>query len=484
MRIFWAGLIIFAFLSGITLAEESHELEKIIVTPSRLKTSIGESFSSITVLDQSLLKDSVYSAIPDAIGNVGGIDMRRRGPEDVQSDVNIRGTTFEENTVLVNGVKMDDPQTGHFNMDLPLTTMDIDRIEILRGPGSSVYGANAFGGVVNIVTKKPMGTKVELESQGGSFDYYNGGLSISSPFGPIDNRFSFEESRSSGYMPQTDFNILSLFNTSYVKTFMGTYDFIFGYLKKDFGADSFYSNLFSNEEEHTDTRFFNISGDAENGDLTIKPNLFLRRHRDKFILDANRPGWQTNYHTTYVYGLDTSFILKNNLLDTVYGFELSRDTIDSTNIMAHERGKGGAYIEISPHLYDNLRVNASMREDYFSDFGWQGSPSIGISYLLPKGVTLRSLIGRAYRVPTFTDLYYRDSSNIGNADLRPESSWSYEAGVDYNTELIASSATFFHRDVSDTIDWTRISSSDPWRASNIGSTHTNTVLQSLHSAQQ
>ena len=457
----------------VTAAFSEEVNQRTILTPSRLDTSLTKTTRSITILDNDDFGNSAYTSLPDIIGNVGGVDIRRRGPDNIQADINIRGTNFEENTVLVDGIKVNDPQTGHFDMDLPLTIMDVNRIEILKGPASSVYGPNSFGGVINIITKKPDTPEVVIDSSGGSYDYFRNALSVSSPAGPLNNRFSIEDSHSSGYMPETWFDTLTLSDSAVLKTDMGRYDFLFGYLKKDFAADGFYSNLFNNEEEHTDTRFFKIDGMLEADNLKIAPKLFLRRHWDKFMLDENRPGWQTNYSTNYNYGGELNFVLENSLLDAAYGFELSQDTIDSTNMQSRSRTKGGIYVEISPHICERLNLNIGMREDYVSDFGWEYSPSASVNYRVIENITLRGGVSRAFRIPTFTDLYYNDSANIGDPDLRPETSWTYEIGADYRKKPIVCSATFFHRDSEDTIDWTRLSSSDPWRVSNIGSISTN-----------
>lgn len=461
-------------------SEEAHKLEKIVVTPSRIEDRSGSSARSLTVLDEKAFGMSVYDAIPDIIGNVGGIDMRRRGPEGVQADINIRGAGFEQNTIMIDGVSINDSQTGHYNMDLPVTAMDIERIEILKGPASSLYGPNSFGGAINIITKTPDVKKAVFRAEGGSFDYSLGGFSVSYPLGILSNRFSFEDNRSTGYRPETEFNILSLSDKALIKTDFGVYDFTFGYTKKDYGADSFYSNLFSNEEEHTDTRFFKVGGDIERGNLKISPKLFLRRHWDKFALDRNRPGWQTNYHTSYNYGGEISFVLSNTFLDAAYGFELSRDTIDSTGLGEDDRARGGIYFEISPHLCGELYLNIGVREDRFSDFGWECSPSANARYRLSDNLSIKSSIGRSYRIPTFTDLYYNDSANIGNPDLKPESSWSYEIGADLTSKMFSSSAVFFRRNSYDTIDWTRATTKDPWRVSNIGTMDTNGLELSLN----
>lgn len=475
LRIICRVLIIFFISVTACAAEETQKLEKIVVTPSRLATTLSENSRSLTILDQEALESSVYdNAIPDLIGEIGGIDIRRRGPENVQADVNIRGATFEQNIVLIDGINVNDPQTGHFSMDIPITMMDVDTIEILKGPASSLYGANAFGGAINVITKKPTDEKkVTVYAEGGSNDYFNGGLSVTTPVGPVKNRFSFEQSRSTGYMPQTQFDILSLTNSTLVETGIGVYNFLFGYLNKDFGADSFYSNLFPNEYERTDTRFFKIEGKTEAGALSIEPKLFLRRHGDKFVLDQNRTGWQTNYSTTYSYGGELNFSLENAFSDVSWGYELSRDTIDSTNLETHSRTKDGFYMEIAPHLTENLHLNVGFREDYYGDFGWEASPTISANYKMLEHVTLRGSIGRAYRIPTFTDLYYNDAANRGRSSLSSESSWSYETGAEFNYEAYSIDAAYFHRDSFNTIDWIRFSTNDPWQATNIGTAKAN-----------
>lgn len=468
-------MLISAFSLPSFSEEPPQKLDRIVVTPSRIASLATSPSRSVTTLTEASLKSAPYEAIADIINALGGVDIRRRGPNDVQADVAIRGTTFEQNTVMIDGVAVNDPQTGHHTMDLAVTAADIDRIEVLKGPVSNLYGANSFGGAINIITKKPAGRRVVIDGEGGSFDYASGGFSVTQPLGIINNRFSFNDHRSTGYMPETDFNILSIANTSSIATAYGTHSFLFGYTKKDFGADSFYSNLFPNEEEHTDTRFFKLDSTVEHDDVSLAPKLFLRRHRDKFALDRNRPGWQTNYHTTYTYGGEMSFGYTHRLVDIAGGTALKGDTIDSTNLGKHARGETGVYIEVSPHLSEKLALDIGIREDYFSGFGWEYAPSASLRYRLTESVAARGAIGRSYRIPTFTDLYYRDAANIGNADLKPEHSWTYEAGFDCAVKGATASIVYFHRDASQTIDWTRRTAQDPWQIANIGTVDTNGV---------
>ena len=472
-RIILITILSLLLLTLPAFAEDSQRLDKIIVTPSRIPNVSGDNARSVTVLDTETIQMSAYDAIQDMIGNLGGVDIRRRGPEGVQSDVDIRGTTFEQNTVLLDGIKLNDPQTGHHTMDLPLTTFDTERVEILKGPASSLYGANSFGGVINILTKPPEDKRLIISATGGQRDYFSGGVSLSHPLGPVRNRFSIEWDRARPYIPNTEFDILNFSDSAFIDTDFGKYDFFFGESHKDFGADSFYSNLYPNEEESTNTRFFKLGGQIDSGNLKFKPKIYLRRHYDKFMLDKNRAGWQTNYHTSYTYGTDLGFVVQSQFMDVAYGFELAEDKIFSTSLQKHNRGKTGLYLEITPHIHDRLYLNAGIRQDTFSDFNTEYSPSVNIKYALFDFLDVRSSIGRSYRIPTFTDLYYADAANIGNENLETESSWTYEAGVDYKSDLVRGSVVYFNRESSNTIDWTRMSTSDPWRASNIGSIQTN-----------
>lgn len=472
MRPVLSAFFLFAAAAA-AYAGQAEDLGRIVVTPSRLVQSSWQGSRSVTALDGAALRSSGWDNIVDRMAGLGGVDVRRRGVDGVQADVNIRGATFDQNTILIDGIPLNDPQTGHFNMDLPLTSSDIEKVEIVKGPVSSLYGANSFGGAVNIMTRKAAGRGADVYAEGGSFDYARGGLSVSYPAGPVQNRFSYEQSRSSGYRPQTRFDVTALSDAASVSTFLGTYDILFGYQVKKFGAGTFYSNLFPNEAESTDTRFFRIGGEAEAGDLKIRPSLYLRRHKDKFELDINRPGWQTNYSTTYIYGGGVGAALQNGFLDAAYGFDVSRDTIDSTGMQTHARTENGVYIEVSPKLSDRLAVNAALRQDYFSDFGLEYSPSIGASYGLSETVTARAAAGRSFRIPTFTDLYYSDSANSGNPCLRPESSWTYEAGARYETAWAGCGAAYFYRQSFDTIDWIRYAGNGVWRASNTGASRAN-----------
>ena len=139
------------------------------------------------------------------------LDIRQRGSHGVQADISMRGGSFEQVLVLLNGVRVNDPQTGHHNLNLPLNTADIERIEILEGPGSRIYGPNAFSGAVNIITKDPGNETVKLSVQAGEYEYTHLLASGGFKSGPLNHYISLGNQSSAGFADNTDFNISNVF---------------------------------------------------------------------------------------------------------------------------------------------------------------------------------------------------------------------------------------------------------------------------------
>ena len=406
-------------------------------------------------------------SVPELMRHVLGIDIRQRGVMGVQADVTIRGAGFEQILICVNGVRINDPQTGHHNMDLPVTLMDIERIEILPGHGFCLYGPGAFGGTINIVTKEPKETGLEIESSGGSFGLSSQALSVSYPLGTFNNRLSFARKESSGYRSDTDFKISTLSFNSQKDFEFGTLECLFGYTDKDFGADSFYSNLYPHEEEHTDTRFFNLKAHVRNKILELQGNLYYRRHADKFILDRNRPWWYVNYHTSYSYGGDLEASMEFPFGSLLVAAEAGREKITSTRLGRHLRDSQALYTQFQSPLKKRAVCNLSLRLDHYQSWGWQVSPGFGLGYKISPKLRLKASAGRSFRIPSFTDLYYQSPANVGNEDLTPEKAWSCETGLNFSEGALFAELTYFRRWADDLIGWVRSSSSEAWQAQNI-----------------
>lgn len=449
-------------------AEESaHTLEPIVIVPTKSSLLQSQDLRKINIISSTDIERLAVSSLPELLQHIIGVDIRQRGALGVQADLNLRGSNFEQILVCINGVRINDPQTAHHNMDLPVTLMDIERIEILPGHGSSIYGPGAFCGAVNIVTKEPKIKGLTLEASGGDFGLNTQGLSVNFPLAGANNRLSFSRKESDGYRPETDFRINSLTLNSEKDFYFGKLEYLFGYTDKDFGADSFYSNLYPYEEEHTDMRFFNLKAHINSTILDIDSSLFYRRHSDKFILDRNRPSWYVNYHTSYSYGADLEALKKLAWGTLSAGAELHQDKITSTNLGNHSRDNQAVYAQFQSPPEKRMLYDLGLRLDHYQAWGWQTSPSLSMGYKISPQLRLKTSFGHSFRIPSFTELYYSSPADVGNKDLTPEKAWSSEIGLNYSRDNLSAQLNYFCRWAEDLIGWTRASSSDAWCAKNI-----------------
>ncbi len=476
--------------SGGGNVQTTYELEPIIVTGSRISSKLPEVLRSITIITNKEIKELPVHSISELLSYSLSVDIRQRNLYGVQADPSIRGASFEQVLILVDGVKVSDPQTGHHSLNIPLTLDDVERIEILRGHGSSLYGANAFGGVINIITKevgtglKPAPT--EVSGSYGSYGTYAIALNQSTqnartkhcPTIHFNTRLSMGYQKSDGYKYDTDFNNLNL----WAKTKIGnSIDISLGCQDKKFGAYEFYGH--SPSWERTRTKFGSIKvssicrGDSRiTPQLLIEPTVHYREHYDKFVYIREEPDIYTNYHTNYKYGGELLVLTSLGTLGHLaFGGDIGEERIESTGIRGgvessalgyHNRQNVALYSEYQFNVGKvPLHMNTGARADYNSQYKWNFSPSASLSYLLSDKFKLRASCGKTFRAPTFTELYYEDPSNIGDPDLLTEKAISYELGIDY----FVFSGTLFARNEDNLIDWVKPKSDTlaPWQVKNI-----------------
>lgn len=460
------NIILNLFFLFSSAGAEPYLLEKIIVRPYK-KYSPKVIYSQET-LKQADFKERNYNSVADSFEYISGIDLRYRGTLGVQGDLSLRGSSYEQVAVLIDGIKVMDPQTGHHNLDLPLTRFDVGDIEVLKEGVSGLYGAGALAGSVNIITKRPSQKAFNLETLFGEHALFAEAFSLSFPQEDFSGRLSFEHKISKAARPNTDFEYktATLYLDKYLERM--NLDALLGYQKKDFGADSFYSNLFPEEEEHTETLFVRTGLDTEAGTASIDNNLFFRRHKDKFILTRNNPG-SVNYHTTYVYGFNSALELPVRFSCLIFGTEVSREQIYSTNLGKHSRLHEAFSLGFIPAGPEKLAVDFRSRLDHYQGWGIENSFNLGIGYdFLSDRLRIKSSLGRAFRIPSFTELYYSDPANKGNPNLGIERSDSFKLGLECNREFVDFGLEWFYRKGRNLIDWMRISATDPWQATNLG----------------
>ena len=441
-----------------------YTLEPLIVTASKIPTTLLGTNRNVLVIEKEDIESSPAGGIADLLKYISGVEINERGPEGIQSDISIGGGTFEQNLILIDGIKVNDPQTAHHNLNLPVRLEDIERIEILKGPGARLYGAGAFAGVINIITKKAEIRKLKIKALAGDYELLEGNFSFSQPLGISYNYLSISGKRSDGYRHNTDFDIWNIFFKSGIEHMKAKGDISLGYNDKDFGAAYFYSDVYPNQREHTKTAFINLG--LSFGSTNMR--TFLRRHEDDFILDYEDPDYYRNNHTTHVYGLTLQSEVSSMAGITAAGLELGGDKMISTNLGDYSRTKSRFFFEHNLPKVKNTTIVFGSSLLYYSDWDWYFSPGVDIGFEINKRIYLYASVESALRVPSYTELYLVSPANVGNPSLTPERATSFEAGIKILRGSIMTNINAFLRHEKNIIDWVRETSSDPWEAENSG----------------
>ncbi len=392
------------------------------------------------------------------------VDLRERAPGGVQLDLSIRGGAFGQTLVLLDGLRLNDVQTGHHNMDIPVPMESLSSIEVLRGSGSTLYGSDAVGGVVNFVTKPPEASQFRLRTAAGNFGVNQQRFSLAAVRGRISEQLTGSRDFSSGFIPDRDYRNLSLASNTYLSTGLGSTAVLLAHSDRPYGADNFYGNY--NSWERTKTWFASLR--QELGDRT-EAGFAFRRHTDLFVLYRDRPEVFTNRHA--VEGYQAALRRREDLgrnTRLYYGVEGVHDSIASNNLGYHARSSGAAYAAVDFRALGRFSFSAGLREQVYGVRRSVLSPTAGAGVWLTGRLKLRGSVSRAFRLPSYTDLYYHDPASLGSPDLRPESAWSYDAGLNWHARARwRGEVTVFHRRERDGIDYVRRSESDIWRAANI-----------------
>ncbi|KPK96538.1 MAG: hypothetical protein AMJ95_13705, partial [Omnitrophica WOR_2 bacterium SM23_72] len=450
--------------------EEPVVIDKIVVTSRKDSLPIVSFINnhSVEIISASAIEKKSFNALIDLLDDVPGLDLRYRGISGIQADISARGSTFEQVAVYIDGIPVNDPQTGHHNLDIPLTSFDVESIEVVKEGTSSWLNGKALAASVNILTKKPTKKALNVLTLFGEHALWGEAFSLSLPDEILSGRLSFEQKASKAARPNTDFEYKtgSLYLVRDLKDCV--VDVLLGYQEKDFGADSFYSNLFPEEEEHTRT-FFVKTGWENTWPLgSWKTNAYLRKHRDKFILNRNNPT-SVNCHTTYTYGLDYEESISWEKTDFLLGLETGIDQVHSTNLGQHTRQRAASSFGLIPHLHERVTMDMRVGFHGYEKWGFQESYNLGFGFfIIEEKLKISSSLGRSFRTPSFTELYYSDAANQGNPQLGVEKSDHFRLGLDFKDQQLSWGLEGFLRKGRDLIDWTRASESDVWVATNLG----------------
>jgi iron complex outermembrane receptor protein len=457
-----------------------------VVLGSPVPVPLEESSASVVVLpveDNALLMESPQ----ELLRQDSSVFLEQRGAGGGQTDLILRGGTFEQALVLLNGFRIDDSQTAHHNLDLPIPLDAMDSIEVLHGAGSTLHGADALSGIADFLTAAPAGYSLHLRSGYGSF-----GSNEESLLGALarkrwSSRLTADRNFSSGFFAapnyegngftgnctaqqlysdcqnDRDYRNEDSSSESWVGSRLGISDFLFAASDRSFGANQFYGPYNSWER----TKGWFASGRQELGSRTVAA-FGYRRHTDEYILARNNPAPYENNHVDgswqaslrHTLPIETSSVL-------LFGLESDGDSIRSYNLSdgivsyalglhARNRGAGYADLDLRP-AKSRWNLSAGLREELLSG-GLQSvtSPHLAGSFRVTGKLKLRASGGHGFRLPTYTDLYYSDPATVGNPNLKPESAWSGEAGADWvaSSRLMLSATGFYNRQ-HDTIDYVK-----------------------------
>jgi len=499
-------ILISIFFFNISLFAQNESLKDTLVLTQTLITAQSRTLytESLRIVRTINIKEIVGMPIVnlnELLDYLPGVDVRQRGTNGVQADITIRGGTFDQVLILLNGVNITDPQTGHHNLDIPVNISMIDKIEVLQGTTMNQFGLSAFSGAINIITCKSEENVVKAGVAVGQYGYFAPYLGIKNKKNRWNSVFSLSHDYSSGYINNTDYSIGNIFfHTKYNGGKAGMFEFQIGGQMKEFGSNGFYSLSYPNEFEATKTGFIALNlGKNISRQIYLESSIYQRTHCDRFELFRDMEGaasWYKghNYHLSTVSGGNLKMNINYSLGKSSFGVELRNEHILST-VLGDEMGNPQTHIffpdsVIFNHQKNRMNLNYFMEHSlYIGDIAVSAGVSgnynsisgDNICFGINAGYTIKGRnriyfnAHKAVRLPTFTDLYYSSVNIMGNPDLKAEESYTAEAGFTWKNKtsvddshlgLISVQGIIYYRIGKNIIDWIRQKDSEMWQCMN------------------
>jgi vitamin B12 transporter len=470
-----------ASADGIEGAPPAVGLPPVVVTATRIATPVDQVGSSVTLITADDIRRHQWRTLPDVLQGVPGLNVVQTGGPGGKTAIFMRGTNSNHTKVLIDGVEANDPsQDGAFDLGHVLTS-DIERVEVLRGPQSSLYGSDAIGGVIDIVTKKGSGAaRLSGSLEGGSFDTFNQTAGVGGSTARFNYAFNAAHFRS-GDTPVTPLDLLPpdrrRIGDSYENTTIST----------KLGADVTDTFGLDLVVRYTDASL-RFTGD----DFSVFPSvpaaaqtdrearqLFTRGEARLSLFDGafqNRFGIGYSDQRTRIQAPDTEFgpsaptfnrgdrrrldwqgtLALTPSQTLVLGLEDRTDRLIDSPMSARNGNRAG-FAELQSKLADDLFVAASVRYDDNERFGGKATWRVTPSYLVPAiGTQLKGSYGTGFKAPGLTQLFvsFPEFNFFANPDLRPEESEGYDFGFEQPVvgDRMRFGATYFHNDIKNLIN--------------------------------
>ncbi|RQO40347.1 TonB-dependent receptor [Chryseobacterium sp. KBW03] len=462
-------------LLWVSAQEKTTDIEIIEFQGKFISTPYKSANQNISVITREDIVNSPAKSIDEILQQVPGMDIRRRGANGVQSDISFRGSSFEQVLLLLNGIRMNDSQTGHNNMNIPVDLDDVERIEIIKGPAARRFGQNAYAGVINIITKTTPGKRVKISADGGDYSTYGLGFNAQIGNEKFTNSLQANSASSEGYMFNTDYEIRNVFYQGKLNIKNGDVRVQAGFSEKKFGANGFYaSSTATKQYEETQASIVSVAHQQTFGKLKLNSNVYWRRGQDMYLFDRWNPDIYRNMHIGNNVGGEVNSSYQWGLGTTGVGVELRKEFLASSNLGNRNRFVSQVFFEHHFSLLDKkLNITPGISWANYSKEGNFFYPGLDVGYNFNPNHKVYGNIAKVHRIPTFTDLYYMSKTEQGNPDLRPENAVSSEVGYQYQNSKILAKISGFLRNSSNSIDWVKKDINDKiWFAENVGDIRT------------
>lgn len=465
-RTLFAFIVLTLVLIGSSFANDTLselELSPVVVTATRSPQYLNKIAQSVSIIDRADIEAAPAESLADLLEYVSGVDVRQRSTHGVQADVSIRGGSHEQTLVLLNGISMSNPQVGHHNMDIPVALNDIERIEIIKGPGARVYGANAMAGVINVITRKGQVPSISAQIKAGDYDTHSSEFQAHFLTGDWHNNLSASQSYSSGFDDNepTGFNLKTINYQGQGQVNNVDIETGIAYTDKDFGASRFYFNA-PYQHEHTKGSLAYVAANLQSGIIDWRPQVSWLHHEDIYTsaygindTDTDKYSFQITGNTSLRWG------------DIAFGVTTEREEINSSNLGEHHRNNTNLSLNYTLALTEALSISPGVSAAHYSDWGWEYWPGVEANYRFNNNLQWFASVAKSFRIPTYLEMYYNTPSNIGDPNLDAEEAWTWESGLRWQKKRISANLCIFLRDSSDLIDWSRKSSSDAWMVRNV-----------------
>ena len=464
------------------IAQQVQSLDSVTIESTRIDLPFKENSRTISIITAEVIEDSPATNLAELLQQEAGIDIRRQGIYGMQADLYIRGGSFDQTLLLIDGIKVEDPQTGHHTLNIALPLEVIKRIEIIKGPAARIFGQNAFTGAINIVTKTNGDLKNNVGFQLGSYNQQHATATLGKSLDKASVMGHASINSSEGYRYNTDFQNQNYFLKSSFNTKTTPIDVIATFSERKFGGNQFYAIDAKEQYEETQSSLVGISTIIKRGDLKISPQLYWKRNQDMYLYIRNNPSVYRNLHISNKVGIQINSSYSSSIGVTGFGIDVAKVKMNSNRLGNRERWMGNFFLEHRFSLLDNkLDVTPGVAVNYFSEFDFNAFPGIDLGYRINDSFRVYANAGYTYRVPTYNDLYYVGRQDIGNENLVPERAISEEIGLKYFGNKLTASVAFFNRDSDNLIDYTKENEDDKWQSNNLKRLNSNGIEAQLSS---